>query len=240
VLYNQGVEDMRRSFALLAALLTLALGSTGRSADDNKKTDAKLPGDQKEAYDKMVSTGQLTGKLTHWGEGSQKYMTVQVTVKYGVPNVDAARNIANLQKQAAEASRDPNPVNRANRLNNIQYELLKNQKVLITVKEESKNVELQASDDMKVRVKELPPVFDEKGKVKKLSPKELKERKGDTKLPGYTAELSDLKSNQTVTVYLAKKKDTKPAKDKNKDEAALENRPQVTMIVIEAEPPAPK
>src|SRR5262249_19041165 len=117
---------------------------------------------------------------------------------------------------------------------------IKNQRNAVTVKEESKNVELQAGDDMKVRTMNLPPVFDEKGQVKKLSAKELKERKGnDPKLPGYTAELADLKSNQMVTVYLAKKKDKNPAKNKDKDDVA-DNRPQVTMAVIQAEAPTPK
>jgi hypothetical protein len=111
------------------------------------------------------------------------------------------------------------------------------------------DVELQPTDDMKVRTLQLPLDFDEKGRPKKYSSKELKELKGpDPKLPGYTADFDSLKQDQIVKVFLARKKSAKPSprpqaprkkgKEDNADaaDAKVDNRPEVTMVLILAEP----
>ena len=96
-----------------------------------------------------------------------------------------------------------------------------------------KNVDLAPADEMIVRRKTLPVLFDDKGKPRKPTGKELKEMKGEGNLPGYMAEASDLKANQLVTVYYQTKK--KPAK-KDDPDALTDSKPKVRMIVIEAEP----
>jgi hypothetical protein len=111
------------------------------------------------------------------------------------------------------------------------------------------DIELQPTDDMKVRTFQLPPDFDEKGRPKKYSAKELKELKGpDPKLPGYTADFDSLKADQIVKVFLARKKGAKASprpqaprkkgKEDNADaaDAKADNRPEVTMVLILAEP----
>jgi hypothetical protein len=66
---------------------------------------------------------------------------------------------------------------------------------------------LRTDEEVTVRFKKLPPEFDEKGKVKRRTAVELKELKGkDPRLPGYTAEFSDLKPGQAITVYLARER----------------------------------
>ena len=60
----------------------------------------------------------------------------------------------------------------------------------------------------------------------------------DPKLPGYTAELEALRQDQYVTVYLAKKKGAAKSTTKDKDEKPAEDRPQISMVVILAEPPS--
>lgn len=81
-------------------------------------------------------------------------------------------------------------------------------------------VELQADDDIKVRLKNAPVQFDDKGKPKQLTADELKELKGpDPSLPGYQADFSDLKTGQLVRVSLARKKTSDDA-DKEKDKDA--------------------
>jgi len=207
------------------------------SAQD-KPPAGKAAATTKEAYDKMVAAGEITGKLTTLADGSQKYMTLEVSVKYQVPNPAAAQEAANLQRQVADASRDKNPAKRAQRLNDLQLKIAQNQQNQVTTKEEKKKVEVQAGEDMKVRTIVLAPMFDDKGNVKKPTPKQLKELKGsDPKLPGYTATAGDLKQDQTVKVFLAKKKKTDKA-DKDDKDNKDENRPLVSMILIIAEPPA--
>jgi len=226
---------MRRHLLLTVLLLTVAFPPHALA---QKKPDNAPPAkDKKEATDRMVSAGEITGKVIQWGEGSQKYLTMQVTIKYGVPNVGALNNIANLEKQAAQVATNPNlnPLQRAQQIQQIKLDLAKNQQQAITIKEESQNVELQLGDEVKVRRANPPPSFDEKGNLKKPTAKELKELKGpDPKLPGFTADVADIASDQMVTATLAKKKDAKPA-PKDKDDKTAE-RPQVTMLVILAEP----
>jgi hypothetical protein len=111
------------------------------------------------------------------------------------------------------------------------------------------DIELQPTDDMKVRTLQLPLDFDEKGRPKKYSARELKDLKGsDPKLPGYTADFDSLKPEQIVKVFLARKKAAKappppqaPRKKGKVDNAdaadsKVDNRPEVTMVLILAEP----
>ncbi len=108
-------------------------------------------------------------------------------------------------------------------------------KLSVYVGREWKSYDLPVGDDLKVRTLVLPQNFDDKGKVTRYTPKQLDEKKGpDKKAPGYTAEVTDLKANQPVTVYLFKKVG-KPKNPKDKDEAA-EYQPRVGTIIIRGEP----
>jgi len=75
-----------------------------------------------------------------------------------------------------------------------------------------RNEKVMTIDDVKVRTKNPPVAYDDKGNKKKYTPKELKELKGDSKLPGYTAGFEDLKTNQIVEITLVRKKSDKNAK----------------------------
>jgi hypothetical protein len=88
----------------------------------------------------------------------------------------------------------------------------------------------------------MPPVeFDEKGRQKVYTNKELNALKDGSKLPGYPGDFDRLSAGQTVTVYLAKtkdqpKRDASAGKKKNADddEAA---KPEAVMIVVVKEAP---
>lgn len=106
-----------------------------------------------------------------------------------------------------------------------------------------KDVDLRPTDDMVVRMLNPPAKF-ENGKARRYTSKELKEMRGDSKLPGYSAELESIKTDQLVKVQLVRKKDVPKAKtpppvkekskdkDKDKDSEMDENLPQIKMIVI--------
>jgi hypothetical protein len=214
---------------------------------DPPKTDTSAEAKEKKAaQDKMLASRKLADVKLVQVEGAQRYLTVQLTLKYAVPNAGAANNLANLQRQLVDATRITNPIDRQRRLAEIAIDIEKNKRNLLTVKEESQKIELQAADEMKVRTV-LPPVeYDDKGKLRKLSEKELRELKGpDPKLPGYQADFDSLKTEQIVDVYLAAPKGGaakgKPkAKPKETDRdvsAAEEPKPQVVMIIIKGQPP---
>jgi hypothetical protein len=106
-------------------------------------------------------------------------------------------------------------------------------------------VEIVAVDEVKVRRQSPEDVYDEKGKKRRLTAKELKEAKGDDpKAPGYQADFTSLKEDQVVTATLRKPKDPPKLKPGGKKDAdagpLLENLPHASMIMIVIEAPLVK
>lgn len=72
-----------------------------------------------------------------------------------------------------------------------------------------KDVELTVDEAVKIRLKDLPIAFDDKGRPRQYTAEELREKKGpDPRLPGYAGDFSELKPGQLVRVSLGKKTDT--------------------------------
>ena len=110
-----------------------------------------------------------------------------------------------------------------------------NQQQLVTYKDVTRNIEIQADDNMRVRTLLLPVEYDEKGRPRKLTEKEKKALKGpDATQPGYLADFDSLKPGQEVKVFLAKSKDAHKAK--GKDAADSKEKPKATTILIVSEP----
>jgi len=105
------------------------------------------------------------------------------------------------------------------------------------------DIELLLKDDVKIRQANPPEAFDDKGRPKKYSIKELKELKGDDlKTPGYPADFSDLINQSIVNVTLMQKPQKSArggnsgligvAGKKEDPELAREMRPKIASIVI--------
>jgi hypothetical protein len=94
-----------------------------------------------------------------------------------------------------------------------------------------KDTTLDFTSDCKVRVMHLPPVYDKEGKKTVRSPEEINKLKGNSNLPGFEAEASDLKANQVVKVTLVKPKNAL---------AAEATKLYVKRILIEKDAPASK
>lgn len=110
------------------------------------------------------------------------------------------------------------------------------------------NIDIVASDDVTVRVKEPPSTFDAKGNITKPSAEDLKKLKGnDPKLPGFNADFTSLKAGQVVSLNLARRENTpatvgtptpkktkdKKDKDKEKDkDNQPDNRLRFTLVLI--------
>jgi hypothetical protein len=100
----------------------------------------------------------------------------------------------------------------------------------------TKDIELQAADDVKVRLLNPPTAFDAKGNPRKYTAKELKELRGPGHLPGYPGDFDSLKVDQIVQVTLKKQKNQPRYWAKKDKEASSEPKPVVTLIVILQEP----
>jgi hypothetical protein len=86
------------------------------------------------------------------------------------------------------------------------------------------DVELQTDDDLLVRRMYAPDQLDEQGKVRRATAAELSELKGpDRSLPGYKADIYDIKDGKVVQVRLLKKKDD--SKSSGKAEAEADSKP---------------
>jgi hypothetical protein len=104
-------------------------------------------------------------------------------------------------------------------------------KIQVQVGNEKVDSELQSIDDVKVRSVYPPMQFDEKGRARKPTAKELKELRGTDKLPGYQAEFSDLKMEQIVDVTLVTKK-RPPRTLPKKGTLGEEYTPKMSVIII--------
>lgn len=218
---------MHRSHLGMAVLLALVVGAAGHTADKDKDKNAA---DKKK--DDMVSAGEVLGRVAHV-ESAAKGFRIEVPVQ--VPNPAAMLQMANLQRQLAMSG----PQQRMN----LAMQIAQQQRNMFRT--EVRPLDLEPIEGMIVRMKNPPLVFDEKGKPKKYTQKELKELKGDDpKLPGYQADFDSIRMGQIVQVVLTKKKPEKPvgkAKPVKKEDAEFlnEERPLVKMVLIVAEPPPP-
>jgi hypothetical protein len=260
---------MRRG-ALWISFLLMLVPLTAPGADDKKDAPPKdaakknfenKEADKKEApkkdaekpdTEKLVPAGQVTGVLKTVG-GSEKYLSLETTVRYLEPNPQAQVHLVQQQQQLAlrqmQIMQNPNPFVRNQQmiqlLQQAQLMQLQAQNAVLQVKEAKREIELQPINDVVIRRMQLPLAFDDKGFPKKYTAQELKELKGTGNLPGYNADRIDLQAGQTVMVYLVKQQKDPPkpaAKEKeaeNPKEArapAPSTKALVRLIVILAEP----
>ncbi len=192
--------------------------------------DAKfknLERDPAAAAEKMMKSTKVTARVMAVVE-EKKSVRLQLTIPYLKINVGEVQNYNNAYMNMLRAS---NP----QQLLQAQQSMANHQARIYQIATTQKEVEWTATEDAKVRMKNPPPQFDEKGRVKRYTAKELKELRGNDKI-GYPAEFSDLKSGQIVEVTLVQKKDA-PRPRRGKDADLLgENMPNMSVILILAEP----
>jgi hypothetical protein len=243
---------MRCGCYLVGPFTALALGAAALGADDKKDAAKDKP--------KVQQGGVLTAKVVNV-EAQQKSFTVQVEMPVmraaggyaGAGNLQAYQALLQQQQQLMQQQMQimqiRNPAQRMLALRQLAVQA-QQQRVAtpgqagspLQVTKVPKDIDLRAIDEMKVRVLDLPVEFDEKGKAKKWTRKEIAERKGpDPSLPGYTADFDNIKAGQIVKVYLVKQKPApKPvAKGKDKvkdDDEPVDKRQEVWMVVILGEP----
>lgn len=107
------------------------------------------------------------------------------------------------------------------------------------VKKKEFEIKAILTDDVKIRILNPPPLYDDKGRMKRYTAKELKELRGeDTKTPGFPADTGDLVNNAMVQLDLVlKKEDYKKLKSKKKSDDPLPEVPSTNLIIVIAPPP---
>jgi hypothetical protein len=252
---------MRTCAGIAFLLCVVGLNISTDAAPPKPPAQTALDADQ-------LTPGVFTGTLVS-APNSDRMITVNVTyqklqLKPGQNLSRANQNlqrqynhIMQLQNQLMRPSRRHNPMSTMQQLQNamarFQVQLAQTQANMFQVVNATQKVDFQLEENVKVRIKDLPEQFDEKGNIKRYTPDELRELKGkDKSLPGYESVLENLKVGQVVQVTLAPHKKPRPArsassadtdkdkpkesgKDKAKEtehDAPVEHKLQVRMIVI--------
>jgi hypothetical protein len=199
---------------------------------DAKKTDEKKDA-KKEPEDKVVYGQTLTAKLKRMDANSARDFTIEVAqvdpVKVNMLNLWQMNEMARIMRT--------DPRQRGAQMLLYQVNLARKNTEIYSYKD----MDLRAADNCKVRALSPPIEFDDKGRQKVYTNKELTALKGNSKLPGYPADFDRLSAGQTVTVYFSKnkdlpKKDAAAPKKKNADDDDPA-RPEAVMIVVVKEAP---
>jgi flagellar motor protein MotB len=200
-----------------AVLADLLLVASLQAADPAAKPAPDKAAKDAPAADKQVSLGTLAGILQNTA-GSDGSFVLRVTFRYLEPNVPAQENyVRQVQQLMVRQQRimlNPNLGQAQQQLIQLLRDaerLQQSQKDLLKVKSVEKNVELELAEDVKVRSAQPVQQFDDKGNIKRYTAKELRELKGNEKMPGFPAELSDLQPGQTVLVKVVRRLPPKSA-----------------------------
>lgn len=186
-----------------------------------------LEDDPEAATKKMMRSPKVVGTIVTVVE-DKKVLRVRVPIRYVKINEGQLKNYLNAQVSLINAQNAQGVANAQRSMAQAEAQMYE----LATIEKE---VEWAASDEVKVRLRNPPPIFDEKGRAKRYTAKELRELKGNDKLDGFPAEFSDLKTGQVVTVTLLQKKGARPVR-RGKD-IDPDDLPKMSMIIIEREPP---
>jgi hypothetical protein len=222
-------------FGLLGLFVNAGLADEAKKADPPKDQPAKKDEPKKEDPYKVVSTVQVA-KIVRLSESTHG---LKLSVPTQVPNQGAAQALADAQRRLQDAIRR----NDRNAAINAQRDIAKHQAELVKTEWKEQPEEIDAIEEVKVRVANPPPKFDEKGNIAQYTPKELDELKGpDKKAPGYPGDWSDLKPGQYVQITLVLKKnlpDVAKLKAEGKEitpEIKAEFKPKASLIVVLQEP----
>jgi hypothetical protein len=232
---------MLRTVGWMAVLCLPVLLLAGPALAQKEKDKDKDP--DKEKATQWVKLGKVVAKVSAVYEDKRK-LRLQVPIQ----EIDPGQLQALVNAKAALArARDVNAARSA------QQQIQQAQARLY--KTTYKDVEVQAIDDVVVRLATPKLEYDDKGRPKKLTKEELKEAKGEgelAKLPGYKAEFSDIQTDQIVQITVVRKKGAPAPKpkappvkkgkgkdmDADIDALAEDTTPQVSFILIAQQPMA--
>jgi serine/threonine protein kinase len=148
-------------------------------------------------------SARFVGKVVGVNRTERRF-TLELTQSIIVMNTYHAAWLAHHQLRLLEAARIRNVIDRIRSAQEHAFWIAYHQEHLYERHDQHQRLDIQGTDDLEVRVKTPPPVYDAKGRPRQPTPKELEEMRGpNPRLPGYTAAFADLRNNQVVDVYLA-------------------------------------
>lgn len=218
----------RVGFGLLVCVVSLA--ASLRAAPPKGPAQASLDSDK-------LAPGVFAGTLVSTPNPDRMFT---VNVAYQKLQLKPGQNLASanqgLQRQynrivqlqnqmMRPPSRHNNPMQTMQQLQNamvqFQIQLARAEANMFQVINSTQKVDFQVDENVKVRMKDLPDQFDEKGNIKKYSGAELTALKGkDRNLPGYESAIESLQPGQIVQVRLSPHKKPRPAAaSSSKDDA---------------------
>ncbi len=190
----------------------------------SKKTEKKPPADDNLVYDKNKIE---TAKIAKFDPEGLKEFTVtfadpKKAIEFKLWQANTLTGIA----------QDKNAGSAAQRYVNYLADLPGKQSAVYTAKE----TELKPAENMRVRMLFLPQEFDDNGKPKAYTKKEIAALRGSGKLPGYASSVEYMRPGQLVDLYYAKTAQTAKKKGINLDTKADEDsRPIIVMVLIKTE-----
>jgi hypothetical protein len=163
-------------------------------------------------------------------------LALKITTKIQVQHADAAQRMFNYNKSLADRAndlarrqfdiqRERNPQQRQNLIQQYYQQVASyaNNPIkppeLYYAKDVTNDVIVRLGKDVIVRTLFPEPQYDDKGNPIQLTPQKIKEMRGPEGYPAFPAQLSDLRTGQTVQIYLARPKGAVNPKDKNKKTA---------------------
>ncbi len=225
-----------------------------KKEDDPKKTDPGKDTPKKDGDPKKTDPGKDTPKK----DGDPKKTD---GTKKGSSTSDLLNKSGKKGQEKTEAQKSPYVVMHKSLLAEVagfdqtsgvlnlkvrQYAVVpsisgsgRNAQIKGELKTKDHEVKAILTDDVKIRVLNPPPLYDDKGRMKRYTAKELKELKGeDTKTPGYPADSADLQPRARIQVDLVlKKEDYARLKSRKKSEEPLPEVLSTNLIIVVAPPP---
>ncbi|HYV34686.1 MAG TPA: hypothetical protein VE988_03215 [Gemmataceae bacterium] len=227
-------------FALLTAVILALPESTdgqqknpGKKKQDTVNKEETTPLDYaylaqaKEVQGKIVDVSVVGGTLT---------LNIEWSHMEPNPNPKAAQKAAKGNQKAAQLQQqvlrdynkimtDPNPVHRQQALIKFQMHVQQLQATnanlnanlpnLFVVVKSSKDFDLDVTEEVKVARTQLADKYNDEGELIKYTAEELKKMK-HPEMPGYKATWEDLRTGQTVKLYISPPK-KQPAKKTDAD-----------------------
>ncbi len=189
-----------------------------------------LETDKDAAEKKVLRQTKVTAEVMAVVE-DKKSLRLKLTIPYVKINEGQLNNYYNAQMSLLRATNAQGVVNAQNQMAQAAAQIYQVDKVY-------KEVEWTAADEFKVRAASPPPQFDDKGRPKRYTKKELQELRGNDKLPGFPAEFSDIHAGQIVQVTLLQNKNGSRPVKRGKDEVdtVADNLPKMSLIVILIDP----
>jgi hypothetical protein len=186
---------------LLAALVFPALGADAKSKKKDGDDKSAKSKDNKKHEEEYVVIQQYEGVVTQITSGEK---TFSATVIIHTPNQEAIKKLNELRAQL-QGTTDIGTAQ------NLTKQIFETQAAVQKGAEEKVEKTFEASDEVKVRIGELPIEFDENGVRKKLTEVERRQKKGPGNLWGYPADFEQLANGTNVKLFLSVKKSTAEA-----------------------------